>query len=93
MARLPEDSTGTQPYLIIFTPRLLRVLALVSLGMAALLFAIRLGFPRYFEIDIARFILCLAVATMLSIFFFIFYPQAVELNLAAKIGGRVGVTE
>jgi hypothetical protein len=40
----------------------------------------------YFEIDIARFILCLAVATTLSIFFFIFYPQSFALTLPLLIG-------
>jgi hypothetical protein len=81
-----EKSNVEKPYLVVFTLPILRVLALVSLGVAVLLFGVALLAPRYFELDFARLILCLAVATTLSIFFFVFYPQTLEANLPSILG-------
>ena len=86
MARARTNTQDNRYYLAIFTRKLLRILALVSITFAAILLGIGLFNPNYFEIDIARFILCTGIATSLSIFFFVFYPQAIEMNINPIIG-------
>lgn len=78
-------------YLRILTPRILQALAIASLAASLLMILLGLFDPLRFEDDIARFMLCLAVATALAVFFFIFYPERVETNLPIGIGTTLRV--
>lgn len=76
---------------------LLRVLAVVSLISSVGLILIGLFDPLRFDNNIARYMLCLAISTLLAIFFFIFYPERIEtqlpqaIGLSIRIGGPVAL--
>ncbi|HEU4560437.1 MAG TPA: hypothetical protein VFS20_21485 [Longimicrobium sp.] len=70
---------------------LLRVLAVVSFIASIGLILIGLFDPIRFDNNIARFMLCLAISTLLAIFFFIFYPEKVETQLPKAIGLSIRV--
>jgi predicted membrane channel-forming protein YqfA (hemolysin III family) len=70
---------------------LLRVLAVVSFVASIVLILVGLFDPIRFENNVARFMLCLAVSTLLAIFFFIFYPERIETQLPEAVGLSVRV--
>jgi hypothetical protein len=55
-------------------------LAVVAFLVASLLFGFGLVWPEKFANPTARFILCGAIALNLAVFFFVLYPQKLELS-------------
>jgi hypothetical protein len=64
-------------------------MAATALVLSLLLIVFGIFDSTRFENDIARFMLCLAVATTLAIFWFIFYPERFELALPLQVGTAI----
>jgi hypothetical protein len=86
-----QKADNERLYLSILTRSILKFLALASLVIAFGFLILGIAKPAHFENELARFFLSLAVATSLSIFFFIFYPQRLEMTLPAWLGGPLRV--
>jgi hypothetical protein len=87
--RSKRVATGKPLYRETFSLRWLRAIAIASLTLSLLLVAFGMLDPIRFENDTARFMLCLAIATLLAIFWFVFYPERVELALPLPIGTAI----
>jgi len=87
--RTDPPSATTPVYQMILPLPLLRGLAVGSLVLSLALILLGLFDPLRFEDDVARFMLCLAVATLLAIFFFIFYPENIGMRLPLSVGTTV----
>ena len=73
------------------SPRLLQIVALIAALIALSLFIAGLVWPVHFEQPMARFILCAAFAVYLSVFFYVFWPQKIELRTIPGLGVPVSV--
>jgi hypothetical protein len=87
VAASPEAPTPL--YLQILSLPFLRILAGLSLASAVAFILLGVFDPLRFEDDLARFMLCLAVATFLAIFFFIFFPTKLEMKLPVQVGSSI----
>jgi len=69
--------------------KLLRVLAVTCLALSIAFGILGIFSPQRFENDIARFMVCLLISTLLAVFFFIFYPEKLQMNLPLMIGSTL----
>jgi hypothetical protein len=74
------------PYRKALSPKVLGALALVCLVLSIAFSILAIFVPALFENEIARFMLCVSTATLLAVFFFIFYPEKVQTNLPLVTG-------
>lgn len=89
----PTSDTHSLPlYQQVLPLTVLRVLAVGSLIFSMCFIVLGIFDSSRFEDEMARFMLCLAVATLLAIFFFIFYPQQIEMKLPLMLGTTLRVT-
>jgi hypothetical protein len=65
------------------------VLVVVSLVLSLGFVVLGVVDPQWFENDFARFMLCVAVALLLAVFFFIFYPQQLQMKMPVVAGTTV----
>jgi hypothetical protein len=91
-----KSPVGPDETLTEVLPRwLVATLAVVTFVLAGVLFGFGLFSPERFDSPTARFVLCLAIALNLSVFFFVLYPKKVELtkipgiNLTVKLVGPI----
>jgi hypothetical protein len=85
-SRKPKQLSPDRLHLTVLTRDNLKGLAIVSLLITFSFLVFGIVNPTRFENETARFLLAVGVATSLSIFFFLFYPQKIELSLPAWFG-------
>ncbi len=83
-------STGNIPPL--FSERQLRRMAYAAVGILLFLSTFVIVKPSYLEFEVVRFTTCLLLSLCLAIFFFVFWPQQLELTEIPVIKLPVRVT-
>lgn len=87
----PAPTSDAPVYAQVLPIQMLRVIAALALVLSIPLMLIGIFDPLRFENETARFMLCLIVATLLGIFFFIFYPERLEMKLPVALGTTLRV--
>ncbi len=89
---MPARNGNTRP---LFTAAQLRLMAFAAMAVLLVLSAYTIFRPYSLEDEMVRFTICLLTSLSLSIFFFVFWPQQLELreipviNLPVRVTGPV----
>src|SRR5262245_27113352 len=79
----------------VFSLRQLKALGICSLIIVMAISAFLIAKPTYLEYDVARTSVCVLISLYLSIFFYLFWPQEIEIkyipiiNLPIRVAGPI----
>ncbi len=79
----------------IFSPRELRAIAYCAVALTVLVSIFVLAWPWYLEVPNVRTIVCVLLSLAISLFFFVFWPQEIEVkhvpiaNIPVRVAGPV----
>jgi hypothetical protein len=76
-------------YVRVFSPQMLRWLAIVSFSIAVGILLYWAFEPSRLNNSMARFVASILVALLFAIFFFVFYPEQLEMKLPEVLGTTI----
>jgi hypothetical protein len=76
----------------VFPAHQLRFLAYAALGIMLVVVGFTFAMPIYLEYGVVRVIVCLLLSLCLSVFFFVFWPQKLEMQVIPVINLPIRVT-
>ncbi len=94
----PSKPTGSETdphvplYAQVFTPGMLRFLAVASFALAVGMLLFWAFEPSRLNVAMARFVASLLVALLFAVFFFVFYPDQLEMKLPGVLGTTIRLT-
>jgi hypothetical protein len=88
----PDPQRVLPLYEKVFTPLMLRWLAIVSFALVVGILLYWAFQPSRLDDPMARFVASLLVATLFAVFFFVFYPDQLEMRLPEVLGTAIRLT-
>jgi hypothetical protein len=88
----PGSDQAVPLYQKVLTPLMLRWLALTSFALAVGILLYWSFYPSKLDNAMSRFVASLLVATLFAVFFFVFYPDQLEMNVPGVLGTTLRLT-